>query len=198
VRVIAGTARGRAILAPAGHAIRPTSEKTRQAIFNALGSRDFLHGATVVDLFSGTGALGIEALSRGAARATFVDSDRTAVGCIQHNLEHLNLDDRAQVVRSDVIRWLDGAGPRPFAVDDGAPLLVLADPPYTFTAWVDLLSRLTPRVAPLGVDALVVLESGRTIDLPVDWELEREHRYGAAFVTFTRPIDPESEAAKEQ
>jgi 16S rRNA (guanine966-N2)-methyltransferase len=187
VRVISGSARGRAILAPPGHAVRPTSEKTRQAVFNALASRDFVHNATVIDLFAGTGALGIEALSRGASQATFVDQDRTAVGCITHNLDHLHFTDRSTVVRSDALRWLDGAGPKSFAVDDGAPLLVLADPPYTFNSWNELLHRLHSRLAPLGVDALAVIESSRSIELPPDWELEREQRYGAATVTFTRP-----------
>jgi 16S rRNA (guanine966-N2)-methyltransferase len=195
--VISGSARGRAILAPAGHKVRPTSQKTRQAMFNALGSRNFIADATVIDLFAGTGALGIEALSRGAARAIFVEHERIAVDCLTHNLNHLQFADRADVVRSDVIRWLETTGPRPFAVDEDAPLLVIADPPYTFTGWADLLSLLHPRLAPLGVDAIAVLESGRTIELPENWELEREQRYGSAYVTFARPAGASDESESE-
>ncbi len=176
------------IVAPSGHSVRPTSDKTRQAVFNALNSRNFIQDATVVDLFAGSGALGIEALSRGAARVTFVEQDRTACECIRHNLEHLKMAQNGQVIRAEVVRWLDGAGPRPFEVAPGAPLLVMADPPYTFTGWTEILDRLKDRLAPLGVDALAVLESRGPIELPETWELEREHRYGAATVTFARPV----------
>jgi 16S rRNA (guanine966-N2)-methyltransferase len=188
VRVISGSARGRTIVAPSGQVVRPTSDKTRQAVFNALLSRNFVADATVLDLFAGTGALGIEALSRGAARATFVEQDRVAVDCIGTNLDHLQMTDQGEVIRSDVLRWLDGAGPRPFQVDEDSPLLVFADPPYTFTDWNGLLERLHPRLAPLGVDALAVLESGKSLELPETWELERESKYGAAWVTFARPV----------
>jgi 16S rRNA (guanine966-N2)-methyltransferase len=194
VRVISGSARGRTILAPAGQTVRPTTDKTRQAVFNALASRNFVMDATVVDLFAGTGALGIEALSRGADRVTFIESDRLAIDCIGHNLDHLNFADQASVVRSDVLRWLDSASEKPFTVGDDSPLLVFADPPYTFTQWSDLLDRLHPRLLPLGIDAMVVLESGKTIELPHNWELEREQRYGSAYVTFARPKDPDAPA----
>ncbi len=196
VRVISGSARGRTIVAPAGQAVRPTTDKTRQAVFNALASRNFVLDATVVDLFAGTGALGIEALSRGAARATFVESDRTAIDCIGQNLDHLDFADQAQGVRSDVLRYLDIATEKAFSVGEDAPLLVFADPPYGFAAWTEVLDRLHPRMAALGVDALAVLESEKSIQLPDNWELEREHRYGAAYVTFTRPKDPNAEPAE--
>jgi 16S rRNA (guanine966-N2)-methyltransferase len=179
-------------VAPAGQTVRPTTDKTRQAVFNALASRNFVMDATVVDLYAGTGALGIEALSRGAARATFIESDRLAVDCIGHNLDHLSFADQGTVVRSDVLRWLDGSGDKPFQVGEDSPLLVFADPPYAFDQWFELLDRLYPRLRPLGVDAMLVVESGKTIELPENWELEREQRYGAAYVTFTRPKDPDA------
>jgi 16S rRNA (guanine966-N2)-methyltransferase len=183
------------IVAPPGHTVRPTSDKARTAVFNALASRNFLVDATVVDLFAGSGALGIEALSRGAHSVTFVEQDRVAAECIRANLEHLRMTDQSQVVRADVSKWLDTAGPRPFAVGEEAPLLVLADPPYTFNAWGALLAQLHGRLAPLGVDAIAVLESRGPIELPGDWELEREHRYGAATITFARPTDIVREAS---
>jgi 16S rRNA (guanine966-N2)-methyltransferase len=165
-------------------------------MFNALISRNMIQDATIVDLFAGTGSVGIEALSRGATRATFVDSDRTAIDCIKYNLEHLGLDEQSNVVKSDTNRWLDSTGTTPFAVDDDSPLIVFADPPYAFTAWPELLERLHPRLAPLGVDAIAVLESGKTIALPANWELEREARYGAAYVTFARPVAENAPASE--
>ena len=87
MRVVAGLAGGRRLQAPAGRKVRPTSERVREALFNALGSMDAIAGATVLDLFAGTGALGIEALSRGATTATFVDADPRAIAAIKANLQ---------------------------------------------------------------------------------------------------------------
>src|SRR5437764_14513064 len=122
MRVVAGTARGRALRAPKGHDIRPTSDRVREAVFNSLTSLDAVEGATVYDLFAGTGAMGIEALSRGAAQVTFVDHDRTAVASIEANLAATGLGGpAATVVRADVGRWLATAPPADLAV---------VDPPY--------------------------------------------------------------------
>src|SRR5512146_452547 len=100
MRVIAGELKGQRLVAPRGWQVRPTSDRAREAIFSALGD---VQGAEVLDLYCGTGALAIEALSRGAARATLVDSDtRPALG----NVERLGLADRVDLIRSDVPRWL--------------------------------------------------------------------------------------------
>ena len=104
VRVVAGTARGRRLVAPAGRDTRPTSDRVRESIFNALHSLGAVEEATVVDLFAGSGALGIEALSRGAAEATFVDSDPRAVAAIKRNLGAIGVD--ASVHRRDVLAFL--------------------------------------------------------------------------------------------
>ncbi|MFP5576849.1 MAG: 16S rRNA (guanine(966)-N(2))-methyltransferase RsmD [Acidimicrobiia bacterium] len=179
MRVVAGSARGRRIDAPPGTDTRPTTDRVREAVFNALGSLGVVAGAAVVDLFAGSGALGIEALSRGAASAHFVESDRRAVATIEHNLVTLGLADRAVVV------------PRPVHVavaDLPAPVdLVLADPPYAFDAWSDLLERLLPCLAP---DAVVVVESDRSVTLPDGWEKVRERTYGGTVVLFARPEPP--------
>src|SRR5436853_535402 len=122
MRVVAGTARGRPLRAPRGDAIRPTSDRVREAIFNSLTSLGAIEGATVADLFAGTGALGIEALSRGAGHVTFVDQDREAIATIDANLAATGLAGApASVVRADVARWIATAAP----VD-----LALLDPPY--------------------------------------------------------------------
>ena len=103
MRVIAGELGGRRLVAPRGWKVRPTSDRVREAIFSALGDR--VSGASVLDLYCGTGALAIEALSRGAAKATLVDRDtRAALG----NVEHLGLGERVELVRADVSRWLAG------------------------------------------------------------------------------------------
>src|SRR3954451_2504981 len=106
MRVVAGEARGIRLVAPKGLDIRPTSDRVREAVFNALGSLGAVEGATVVDLFAGTGALGIEALSRGAAHATFVDRDRIAVDTVRRNLDATKLGDQATIVRADVMAFV--------------------------------------------------------------------------------------------
>ena len=93
--------RGRRIESPPGDATRPTTDKVREAVFNALGSLDVIEGASVLDLFAGTGAMGIEALSRGAARCSFVENDRAAVAVLRRNIDALGLGGRADVVVSD-------------------------------------------------------------------------------------------------
>ena len=172
MRVVAGELRGRRIEAPRSDATRPTTDKVREAVFNALGSLDVVDGARVLDLFAGTGAMGIEALSRGAAHCTFVESDRAALEVLRANLRSLGLESRATVVASDAVRAASSVA--------GIDLLV-ADPPYGFTDWSALLA---------GTGAsFAVLESGREIG-PVDgWDTIREKRYGRTHVAFLRPVD---------
>src|SRR5256885_6635218 len=102
MRIVGGSAGGRVLRAPAGAATRPTSEKVREALFQILGD---LTGARVLDLFAGSGALGLEALSRGAAHATFVDSARPALAAIRENLRDLALADRAEVIAGDAVAF---------------------------------------------------------------------------------------------
>jgi 16S rRNA (guanine966-N2)-methyltransferase len=181
VRVVAGSVGGRRLAAPPGTDTRPTTDRVREAVFNALGSLGVLHGAEVVDLFAGSGALGIEALSRGAARAHFVESDRRAADVVAANLAELGLADRGVVVRRAVEAAVDQL---PEPVD-----LVLADPPYAFDGWAGLLDRLAPKLA---ADAVVVAESDRSLTLPAGWEKVRERTYGGTVVVFARrePPDP--------
>src|ERR1700677_2708223 len=124
MRVIAGTSRGRRLEAPAGGATRPTGDRVRESIFDVLGSLMDLDGTDVVDLFAGSGALGIEALSRGAASVVFVDDSADAVRAVEANVTGTGLDPaQTTVVRADVLDWLR----RPHRFD-----LALADPPYAF------------------------------------------------------------------
>lgn len=171
LRVVAGTVGGRRLSAPPGRRLRPTSERVREAVFASLGSLGAVEDATVLDLFAGTGALGIEALSRGAAHVTFVDDDEVAVATIRANLESTGLGDRATVVRSDAARFLDGC--------DETFDVALADPPYAFDGWAAVLAGLRA--------GLAVLESGSEIDLGPGWEALRSRRYGDTVVTLARP-----------
>src|SRR5947207_548827 len=122
MRVVGGMAGGRRLRSPAGRSIRPTSDRVREAVFNVLTSLGEVEGATVVDLFAGTGALGIEALSRGAAHATFVDRDPVAVATIRDNLAAVGLAGASsEVVRADVLRWLEHGRPGRPVPEHGRP-----------------------------------------------------------------------------
>lgn len=182
MRVVAGSAGGIHLQTPKTD-LRPTMDLVRGAIFSSLG--EFVQGARVLDLFAGTGALGIEALSRGAASAVFVDSDPRAIAAIQCNLAATHLDGTVQ--RMDVFRFLDRVAP-PAGFD-----LALADPPYAKTPGardfaIDLLAcpALRTTLAPHGV---FVLEHLPDADLPFgqDWECFRQKHYGATAVAFLRP-----------
>jgi 16S rRNA (guanine966-N2)-methyltransferase len=162
VRVVAGLYRGRTLHAPPGDAVRPTSDKVRGAIFNVLATVD---GLRVLDLYAGTGALGIEALSRGAAEATFVDTETAS---IEGNLAPLELE--AEVVRGDVEAWLGRARARAYD-------LVFADPPYSSAPRLgDTLTRLLPAV--LSQNARIVTESDKRTPLELGFPLEFERDYG--------------------
>ena len=165
MRVAGGELRGRRLEAP--RASRPTTERVREAVFSILGG---IEGARVLDLFCGSGALGIEALSRGAARATFVDTKPDAV---IGNVAQLELGERAEVVRSDAARYLRGPV--------GAFDLVLCDPPYK------LADRLAAEIDPLIGDhladgATVVVESAPANPLELTLSLRLERRYGDSLI----------------
>ncbi|UDY36896.1 16S rRNA (guanine(966)-N(2))-methyltransferase RsmD [Dermatobacter hominis] len=184
MRVVAGTARGRRLVTPPGRDVRPTLDRVRESVFNALGSLDALRGATVLDLFAGSGALGVEALSRGAGHVTFVDSSPASIDAVRANLDATGFAASATVLRRDaldVLRGGDGARALGGPVD-----LVLADPPYSFDRWGDLMVALRPALSP---DAVVVVESDRSIEDEVRERLAelgggilRERRYGGTVV----------------
>jgi 16S rRNA (guanine966-N2)-methyltransferase len=170
MRVVAGDLRGRRIEAPISEATRPTTDKVRQAVFNALGSLDIVEGARVLDLFAGTGAMGIEALSRGAAHCVFVERNRDALVVLKKNIATLGLTDRSTVLAVDAT----SVASRQPEVD-----LLIADPPYGFDQWRDLI---------VGSDAaFVVLESDRAIDEIEGWETLRAKKYGRTHVSFLQP-----------
>lgn len=179
MRIVAGTWRGRTLKAPPGTTTRPTADRVRQALFDMLlhspwGGRSVLEDALVLDLFAGTGAMGLEALSRGAARAIFVEQDRTALLALRANIAACEATDRSIVLPTDAL----SLGP-------GEPAqLVFLDPPYGRDLVARTHARLTAagRIAP---DALVVAETGAEESLPaIDLLAERVH--GAARISVWR------------
>jgi 16S rRNA (guanine966-N2)-methyltransferase len=168
VRIIAGELKGRRVDAPKGTETRPTSDFVREAAFNLIGPVD---GATVLDLYAGSGALGIEAISRGAERAVFVDSSRDACRTIGANLDKLGIS--ATVICHDALRSL--------ANDRGPYDLILADPPYTFDAYATLAAPFARMLAP---DGLVVLQTPEAVEPALEGlEIRTSRKYGSARLT---------------
>jgi len=175
--VIAGRYGGRRLQAPAGAATRPTSDRVREALFSILGDR--IREAEVLDLFAGSGALGLEALSRGARHATFVDEDPKAIAAVKANLDAVKAV--ADVRRGDALRFLSGASGRGAQYD-----LVFLDPPYR------LAERLAPSLsealpAVLAPGAVAVAESDRRTPLTLDLTLHDERRYGETLIRIYGP-----------
>jgi 16S rRNA (guanine966-N2)-methyltransferase len=185
MRVIGGRSRGRRLVAKLPQSVRPTSDRVRESIFDILGSQGGVEGLRVIDLFCGSGALGVEALSRGAASVTFVDSDTSALAAVRENLTAVGLADAdATLVRAALPGWLRlGArtstrttvpGPMGAGASPGFDL-ALCDPPYDFTEWPALLEDLDAQ--------MVVMESSSPIVPPDTWVVARERRYGGTLIT---------------
>ena len=154
MRVIAGSLKGRRLSAPTWDGLRPTSDKLRETLFNVLAAR--VDGARVLDGFAGTGAVGIEALSRGAAHVTFVESDVRAIRLIQRNLERCGVENRYAIIRAG---FADAAA----RASAGSFDLVFLDPPYRAADMAGILGAAAPLVVP---DGLVVLEHARRDGAP--------------------------------
>jgi 16S rRNA (guanine(966)-N(2))-methyltransferase RsmD len=156
MRIIAGALKGRHLEAPDWEGLRPTSDKLRETLFNVLAPRT--EGARVLDGFAGTGAVGIEALSRGAAMATFVERDPRAVRLIERNLERVGLGaDRHVIIRADLAGAVRRLATQPFDI-------IVLDPPYGARQLTAALTAIEPVV---GVETLLVLEHARRDDAPV-------------------------------
>jgi 16S rRNA (guanine966-N2)-methyltransferase len=185
MRIVGGSHRGRPLQVPPGDAIRPTSDRAREALFNILAHRGWgegggpaYAGATVLDAFAGTGALGLEALSRGAERAFFLENDRTALDTLRGNIAALGEQPRARVISAD-------ASQPPAA---SAPCsLAFLDPPYRAGLAAPALEALAQR-GWLAPGAICVIETTAKEPLapPAGFTLLDERRYGAARLTFLR------------
>ncbi len=172
MRVVGGAARGRKLKAPPGSGTRPITDRAKEAVFNMLAARMSLVDITVADLFAGSGSFGIEALSRGAGHATFVERNRDAARVLQDNLDALDLADRAEVIVAPV----DTALRRLQHVD-----LVFCDPPYADDPWRDVLDR---------VDAEVLVGHAETaVALTDRWEEVTRRSYGRAQIVIARRVE---------
>jgi 16S rRNA (guanine966-N2)-methyltransferase len=172
MRIIAGSHKGHTIFAPRGLDTRPTSDRVRENVFNIVGPVD---GATVLDLYAGSGAMGLEALSRGAARAVFVERNADAVRTIERNLDKLRL--RATILRQDAVTAL--------AAEAGAGRkydLVLVDPPYEMFPTVQpQLARYLPTV--VADDGLLVVETDARVEPELPLPQRTSRKYGQARIT---------------
>ncbi|MAU34455.1 MAG: 16S rRNA (guanine(966)-N(2))-methyltransferase RsmD [Actinobacteria bacterium] len=174
MRIVAGKAGGIRLSAPKGIDIRPTSDRAKEAVFNSLHSRSAIEGAEVLDLFAGTGALGIEALSRGAKKATFVDKSSESLKLIKENLKKSGFEKTSEIVKEDSLKWLQKSSK---SLD-----LVLLDPPYGFKNWSELLDAILQKQP-----GIVVIESNREIDPGPNWHVDSIRQYGSSVVVV---IDP--------
>ena len=192
LRIVGGSLGGRRLNTPPGMSTRPTSEKVREGIFNTLDSMMDFSGIHALDLFAGSGAMGIEALSRGAATVTFVEGHGRTAGVIRSNLQKLGLPkERARVAQSRVESWLA----RTTTASDGpaGAGLALIDPPYAYAAYGACLAALatTPHLAPAGI---IVLETAHDpgsgvleiLEHPPGLEPLRTKRYGDTLIRYYR------------
>jgi 16S rRNA (guanine966-N2)-methyltransferase len=183
MRIIAGRHRGRALEAPEGLAVRPTADRARQAVFDMLAhgpetAGKLLAGAKVLDAFAGAGAMGIEALSRGAERAWFLEKDQASIACIRANLDRIGETARAKVIRADALA--------PPAADTPATLAFL-DPPYGQQLCAKALSALAAKDW-FAADAVIVVEHAEDdpVEPPLDFRPFDARRYGRAHFLFMR------------
>ncbi len=181
MRVIAGTARGTRLKTPDGMLTRPTADRVKEAVFSVVQFE--LPGSRFLDLFGGSGQMGIEALSRGAASAVFVDGRREACGLIRENLRLTRMQERAQVVQADYLAYLDRCRER---FD-----LIFLDPPYAEVFLENALKKIS-EIDILSDRGIIICE--RPADKPLDLELPglrrgKDYRYGKTWVTLFRKAD---------
>jgi len=181
MRIVAGNAGGRLLVTPQGDDVRPTKDRVREAIFNSLNSYGEVEGRTFLDLFAGSGALGLEALSRGATTCTFVDNDRRSIAAVRTNLEQLGFSDQATVRQADSLGVLATTQEHDVA---------LLDPPYEFAEWADLLTSVPAEV--------IVAESDRRVDPGAGWRILKEKQYAGTFVVIARREPGEPLPADEE
>lgn len=173
MRVIAGTARRLLLKTVEGREVRPTTDRIKETLFNML--QDRVQGCVFLDLFAGSGAIGIEALSRGAKKAFFVDQERRAIACIEENLNHTRLGERAKILRMDALLALE----RLEKTEEEAFDIVFIDPPYESRAEEEILKRLI-KMDLIKEESLIIIEFSKkrnTEDLLRDWDVLKVKEY---------------------
>ncbi len=187
MRIIAGTFKRQSIEAPPGHATRPTTDRTRESLFNLVESRLALGGAEVLDLFAGTGALGLEAISRGAAFVTFVEEQRHVLDYARRNAATLGVEEQGLFLRRDAVAFLEEYAGSPFD-------LIMADPPYTLEAMRRLPDLALKHLRPHGV---FTLEHDTYHFFDEHPALDTSRPYGRTIVSVFRPPVEEDESEEE-
>lgn len=191
IRVIAGRAKGRRLKMVPGEGTRPVMDRVKEALFSILGAA--VQGSSFLDLFAGTGSVGIEALSRGAGRVVFIDSDRLAIRTIHENLTITGLADGAEVLRTNAFEYLERRGIEPFEY------IYIAPPQYK-GLWKDVLLHLDENPAPLAEDgiAIVQIDPDEAEDLPLHWlALYDERLYGNTLLRFFERVSAEDLARED-
>jgi 16S rRNA (guanine966-N2)-methyltransferase len=192
MRIISGASKGRKLATPKNQTIRPTSDRVKESIFNIL--RGEIEGKVVLDLFAGTGNLGIEALSRGAKKAFFVEKGRQALQLIQKNLIQLGLEERSEIIPKDANRAIGILNQRGESFD-----LILMDPPYE----KGLIKRTLMKLGSHPIyhkDSILIIEHDRREPLPTPmdrWNLSREQRLGDTVISFLTPQEDHSPTVVE-
>lgn len=190
MRIISGTSRGRRLATPKSQAIRPTSDRVKESIFNIIG--ELVEGKVVLDLFAGTGNLGIEALSRGAKRTLFVEKGRQAIRLIKRNLSQLGMEGQSEIIPKDVHRAIGILRERGESFD-----LILMDPPYGKGLISKTLTKLNSHRI-YHEDSILVIEHDRRESLPNStggWNLIRQQRVGDTIISF---LNPQSDSPPNQ
>ncbi len=177
MRIIAGRFRRKTLRAPKGHLTRPTTDRTRESLFHLVESRMDLEGGDVLDLFAGTGALGLEAISRGAVAVTFVELQGPVLACARENARALGVEEACEFIRGDAVEYLRRYSGPPFD-------LILADPPYDLPELPQLPELAFPHLKPHG---LFVLEHDKRHNFEGHPHLDTSRRYGRTIVSVFRP-----------
>ncbi len=186
MRIISGTSRGRKLATPKSQAIRPTSDRVKESIFNILGKE--VEGKVVLDLFAGTGNLGIEALSRGAKKVLFVEKGRQAIKLIQRNLSQFGMNVQSEILPKDVIRAIGILKQRGESFD-----LILMDPPYE----KGLIQKTLFKLHSFKIyhqDSILIIEHDRREPIPTmveGWTLIRQRKIGDTLISFLSPSGQE-------
>ena len=180
MRVISGTCKGRPLKAVPGMTTRPTTDKVKESLFNIVGP--YFEGGVVLDLFSGSGSLGIEALSRGMDRAIFVDKDSKAIQIIKTNLLACKMENQSEVHRNDALRSLKALGKRNIQFD-----LIFMDPPYKIADMIPALIEEIEKAEMLTESGMIICEHGEELNLPEQlggFTKFRVERYGITAISF--------------
>ena len=188
MRVVAGNRKGMPLKAIAGNTTRPTTDKVKESIFNMIGP--FFNGGTAVDLFAGSGGLGIETLSRGAAHAIFIEKDARAFQVLQENIKKCRYEEISELFRTDAMRAVKALLKRDIIID-----YLFVDPPYHKKEYYDLVETLVEG-GKLAEDAIIMCEHSTEVTLPEKYgvfSLARQEVYGSTIISIYRHVEEEGE-----